>query len=318
MFRLLVRCKLPPVKVQVGKQAITVSPSDLKHLLWVLDAFGRGRRSFPDQATTLCSATCFDNRKLKRVIKAAAQLNVLTVGKQRGRLNSYLILPHELKKFLPDDSIIHVRGVRAPVSVVTKGDTGDTKQDALNGVTGDTNQDAVHGATGDVDGVIRVQVGDTGDTLNGRTKKNYPVPASEAGCDYIFESVPELVAAVQRTIRPEPSGKLVYGVWKCLREKDLKDGERIIRWFQMQLSIVQPVCPGTEAHLVLVLAAALEAITRPTEQVTKNRCALFITLVSRRLWREVLHHIPGARAFLDSCASKPAGAYWLETIVQQV
>lgn len=306
MFRLLVRAKLPPVKVQVGKQEITVSASDLKHLLWVLDAFGRGRRGFPDQATTLCSATCFNNRKLKRVIKAATQLNVLSVGKQRGRLNSYLVLPHELKKFLPKDLVGPVRGERS--SLLTR----------TNGAIGDTTHDAPHSVTGDASGVIRVRDGDRDGTLNGRTKKNYPAPVPRGGPEHFFEMVPELENAAQRTIRPEPPGKLVYGLWKFIGEKDLRDGERVIRWFQMQLSIAQPICPGTEAHLLLVLAAALEAIGRPIEQIKKNRCALFVTLVNKRLWREVLHRIPAARAFLDNCALKPAGAYWLETAIPQV
>lgn len=116
----------------------------------------------------------------------------------------------------------------------------------------------------------------------------------------LFGEIPELAEASRRIVKPLPAGDLLYGTfWSIKSSETLGKALLLAEWFRRQLSVEKPVCGETAADLLLVIAAAEYALKLPSADVQKNRIAIFGAQVSRRKWRQVLHHVPSARKRLD-------------------
>lgn len=124
-----------------------------------------------------------------------------------------------------------------------------------------------------------------------------------------LQEIPELAEGADLRIEPLPPSRLVYGPWAVIEDKHLDHAPSLIEWLRRQASIASPVCGDTEADLLLVLAAGLEAIRIPSSEVRKTRVAIFVNTVSREIWRPVLKHISKARKTLDALAAQK-GHYW--------
>jgi len=112
---------------------------------------------------------------------------------------------------------------------------------------------------------------------------------------------PLLREARTRRIEPLPRGRLCDGnAFAPLELGDLRTPWRMVLWFRCQLSLQDPLLAGTEAHLLLLLAAAWHSVTCPESDVRRSRAALFAYTVSRRRWNAVVMRcLPNARAQLD-------------------
>ena len=112
--------------------------------------------------------------------------------------------------------------------------------------------------------------------------------------------MPELREAADRSVAPLEAGKLAYGAFKPLRLGHLDRPRALVRWHRCQLGLDRPVVTGaTEADVLLVLAAAIHAMTMPPADVKKNRVAVFVRIVSRGKWWDCLDRVPEARRRLD-------------------
>lgn len=129
-------------------------------------------------------------------------------------------------------------------------------------------------------------------------EQQVPLDEFDEWCD----RVPILREARLRSVEPLEAGRLTYGVFAPLSEQSLgvrsSDGRvrlnvtAITEWFRRQLSVEQPVVGNTQAHLLLVLAAARYALSLRADELKRNRVAAFVNIVSRQRWRRVLSHVP--------------------------
>lgn len=118
-----------------------------------------------------------------------------------------------------------------------------------------------------------------------------------------FRESPILREAVQRRIAPQPSERLLHGVFKPLEAEHLDqcNTAKLVLWFRGQLASPVPVdsLAATEAHLLLTIAAAIYATSLPAQQVKRSRVAAFVNCLTRNLWKAV-PYVPAARARLDA------------------
>ena len=116
----------------------------------------------------------------------------------------------------------------------------------------------------------------------------------------LLEKIPELAEAAPRLVEPLPVGDLLYGVFPAIKPLTmLRDSLRIAEWFRRQLAAESPVLKATEADLLMALALAEFSLAMPSEDVKKNRIAVFCAQVSRKEWRKGLPFVPVARKRLD-------------------
>lgn len=115
----------------------------------------------------------------------------------------------------------------------------------------------------------------------------------------LLAEAPELREAAVRPVEPLPAGRLAYGVFAPLKDRDLASPLRVVQWFRMQMGAPRPAIEGTEAGLLLVLAAARYASGLPKKEIIKTRAAAFVRMVSRHHWRLALPELPAARRDLD-------------------
>jgi hypothetical protein len=104
--------------------------------------------------------------------------------------------------------------------------------------------------------------------------------------------VPQLKEARARLIVAMPPEALVLDPFQPLAQSHLSDVVPLVRWFRRQLSLTHPVTGQTEAELLLVLAAGRAAAELPANQVKSSRRGIFISTVTRGIWRPVLWHVP--------------------------
>lgn len=136
-------------------------------------------------------------------------------------------------------------------------------------------------------------------TIRTGPEKAGPQPTEKSADTEQLPTVPELTEAQSRTIAPLPPGEVAYGAFKPITEELLKRPDKVLTWFRQALGVPTPVCSATEAHLLLVLAAARCAVDMPQRDVLKTRSAFFASTVSRRKWQRVLCGVPEARRQLD-------------------
>jgi hypothetical protein len=111
--------------------------------------------------------------------------------------------------------------------------------------------------------------------------------------------VADLRAARERTVAPLPAEILLLDLWKPIQASHLTDAAALTRWFRQQLSVQWPATGGSQAELVLVLAAGLACAAIPAREVTHARERVFAATIARGLWRKVLHQTPQALRRLD-------------------
>jgi len=129
-----------------------------------------------------------------------------------------------------------------------------------------------------------------------------PVPEDRTGTDVYpgrgedpvwtdpWLDLPVLVQAREQVITP--MGPTISGsVLRAIQSADLKPAS-LVRWFRRQLDHPAPVLAGTEAHLLLALAAAVFVVE--SKDVRTSPVRWFNSIVSRRDWRKVLHRIDTA------------------------
>ena len=110
---------------------------------------------------------------------------------------------------------------------------------------------------------------------------------------------PLLAEASTRIIEPVQSERLHRSVFSPLQEVHLQSVANLCEWHSKQLSAAHPVAGNTEAHLLLVIAAAIHAMSMPATKVETSRVAVFIGIVKKRSWKRVARHLPKARQRLD-------------------
>jgi hypothetical protein len=120
----------------------------------------------------------------------------------------------------------------------------------------------------------------------------------------LLRTVPELIAVAGVMIAPSQPAKLLYGIWAALEGKHIADQIHLVNWFRSQLGTPHPVMQGTEADLLLCVAAGIYAQRRPESEVLKNRVALFVNTVANRKWRRVTPYVSAARVVVDQAAEK--------------
>lgn len=110
---------------------------------------------------------------------------------------------------------------------------------------------------------------------------------------------PILAAAESRRLRPLASERLMHGVFAPLTVDVLRSTGQLVAWFRGQLASPSPVLGGSEADLLMVLAAAEYALALPPAKVRTNCVAVFVDCVKRRLWKAI-PYVPRARERLDA------------------
>lgn len=141
---------------------------------------------------------------------------------------------------------------------------------------------------------------------SGPDRKAGPEPEER---NELVSTVPELVDAEAIDLEPLPAGELVYGVFKAITEGALANGSLVV-WHRRQLSTPRPVAGGTEADLILTVAAGLYAAKCPASDVRRGRVALFIWIVSRGRWRKCAGFIREAAERLQAAAEREGRAPW--------
>ncbi len=111
---------------------------------------------------------------------------------------------------------------------------------------------------------------------------------------------PILKAAEERLIAPLPAGRLLHGVYAPIKEHDLLEPLRFVRWHRMQLSTAVPVMGSSEADLLLTLATAMYAGTLEKSEIIKTRVAVFVGTIARRKFLRSFPFVPQARELLDA------------------
>lgn len=108
----------------------------------------------------------------------------------------------------------------------------------------------------------------------------------------------ELTEGRQRKVISLPlDERMPYGIWNH-RAIDVKllDNFALVDWFRRQLSLPRPIFAANEGELLLAIASGIACLAAPK---ATSRVAMFKATVSRRIWHQVIAHIPAARAKLD-------------------
>lgn len=124
---------------------------------------------------------------------------------------------------------------------------------------------------------------------------------------------PLLAEARERRIAPLPAGDLLHGVYAAIDSRHLRRPLSLVAWHRKQLTTLMPVMGGTEADLLLVIAAGLFAVSVPHADVRKNRVALFVSVIARRKWCKALPFVPKARKLLDEAIAY-YGPGWMDRV----
>jgi hypothetical protein len=125
--------------------------------------------------------------------------------------------------------------------------------------------------------------------------------------DAVVGEVPELREALGRRIAPLPPNSLVYGgAFAPIERRHLDNPRVMVEWFRRQLSLGEPVMGGTEADLLLTLAASIHATRLPDADVKRNRVAVFVATLARGRWRDAARYVQDARRLLDELAARYA------------
>ena len=130
--------------------------------------------------------------------------------------------------------------------------------------------------------------------------------------DELVKKYPLLAEAGLRQLTELPADRFYHGVFKPLEDLDLASVQRIIDWHRRQLTSAYPVLSGSEAELLLTVAATCLVKAAKPKEVRENRVAMFVSLIHGRRWLDVMPYLPAARAILDSHAEKAGRAYWRE------
>lgn len=128
--------------------------------------------------------------------------------------------------------------------------------------------------------------------------------------DELLRRYPLLAEAKPRRLSELPAEEYFHGVFKPLETEHLASLQRMIDWHRRQLASAAPVLAGSEAELLLTVAACRLCHDK-RQKVLVSRLALFIHTISKRLWLDVVPYLPAARECLDSHAEKAGGVYWL-------
>lgn len=143
----------------------------------------------------------------------------------------------------------------------------------------------------------------TQNALPDETRRDESIPDRSVGSDPIrgvqkeevrqavIRSLKVLQDSSSIAISPLPAKSLSGGAFAAIKEQHLDDTRSLSEWFARQLSLPDPVCPGTRADLLLVLAAGIHATKLPSADVKKRRCAIFVDLVSKGRWRKVTPYV---------------------------
>lgn len=125
---------------------------------------------------------------------------------------------------------------------------------------------------------------------SGSGSREPPAGVIEVPPEWIDE-IPAIAEAATRMVQPASnvSNEMILAPWRVLRLRHLRDDTSLRRWFASQLALPRPILRGTEAELFFVLSAARHAVGAKRE--IRNRAAYFVTLVSRRKFGVVRHHL---------------------------
>ena len=88
--------------------------------------------------------------------------------------------------------------------------------------------------------------------------------------DELFRTVPELIAAVRFRIESTRPNKVRYGAFYPIEHKHIQQPLNLVEWFRAQLGLESPVMEGTEADLLLCLAAGIMAREAPPADIKKT------------------------------------------------
>ncbi len=136
-------------------------------------------------------------------------------------------------------------------------------------------------------------------------------PRSDGRYAAILEKHPILAEAEGRRIAPLPAGPLMAnGVFAPLQPKHLDSPCGFVTWHRMQLSSAIPVMGDTEADLLLTLATVFYAKSLRSDDVKKNRVAVFVDVIARRNFLRSLPFLQQARTLLDKETLK-RGREWV-------
>ena len=118
----------------------------------------------------------------------------------------------------------------------------------------------------------------------------------------LFTESSILRAAAAISIAPIESKKMEKGVFRPLTFTDIEKPLGLVAWFRAQLSAASPVLAGTEADLLLAIAAALYVKDMPRGEVS-NPVGLFVSLVKRREWLKTVPYLEDARRLVDAAVA---------------
>ena len=110
-----------------------------------------------------------------------------------------------------------------------------------------------------------------------------------------FEGWPELADLTDYPLPIKPAGALRRrGMFAPIKSADLAKPAIIAEWHARQADMPEPILPPTAAGLAIALAVARFALSKPLDQITKSRAALFAAILGRRRWQIARHLIPEA------------------------
>ena len=119
----------------------------------------------------------------------------------------------------------------------------------------------------------------------------------------LIAEIPELQAAAAVSVPPAPPGDLLYGVYAGLTLTHVNKPLMMAVWLRQQLGTRAPVMEGTEADVLLAMAAAFHAAAIDGDKV-HNRVAVLVTVISRRLWRKVTPFVRKASQLLAAAKAQ--------------
>ncbi len=115
-------------------------------------------------------------------------------------------------------------------------------------------------------------------------------------------------------VDPLPCGEqLVTGPLRAILDDHVKNPIRLVRWQRMQLGLPAPIATNSVAELLLIVAAALHAMRFARGRPVK----LFIAILKKARWEDVLYLVREARKLLDTWLAERGdallhGAEWPE------
>ena len=132
-------------------------------------------------------------------------------------------------------------------------------------------------------------------------------PADGSDADWLrtelIEEIPALKAAAAVSVRPKPPGDCLYGAYAGLTVSHVARPLLMAAWLRQQLGSKAPVMAGTEADVLLAMAAAMHARDLQEEKV-RNRVAVLVSVISRRMWRKVTRFLPEAVRLLAEAKAR--------------